>query len=382
MRHLIFTCLLLILLSACKPEKGEAAADSTVIPDSTATVPSRAETLTFALTGDMMLGTDFPEESRGAYLPVDSGMHLLDDCRAIFRRADLACGNLEGVLGHAGTPKPCYNPSLCFTFRMPEYLVRPLVDAGFDYMNLANNHAGDFGRDGARSSLKVLTDNGIAAAGLLEEVPYTIIKKNGVKIGFTGFTTLELCPSVNDYADLERILGEMRDKCDVIVVAMHAGGEGSAYSHVTREKEVYHGWPRGNVHEFAHKAIDLGADIIWGHGPHVLRGVEVYRDRLILYSLGNFCTPLKMGIAGATGQAAIAEVTIDSEGRFRSGQLHSFIQQRGRGPVADKTNASARQIKALSEKDFPESPLEFTPEGELKLKTSPKSLSASEGKGN
>ncbi|MDE6271831.1 MAG: CapA family protein [Muribaculaceae bacterium] len=368
MRHLLLPFIVSLILSACHNgradnDRSDSSSDST--PDSIALRPTRAETLTLALAGDMMLGTDFPDESRGAYLPVDSGMHLLDDCRDIFRRVDLACGNLEGVLGHAGKPKPCYNPSLCFTFRMPEYLVRPLVDAGFDYMNLANNHAGDFGRDGAKSSLKVLTDNGISAAGLLEEAPYAIVEKNGVKVGFTGFTTLELCPSVNDYADLERIIGEMRPKCDVIVVSMHAGGEGSAYSHVTREKEVYHGWPRGNVHEFAHKAIDLGADIIWGHGPHVLRGAEVYKDRLILYSLGNFCTPMKMGIVGATGQAAIAEVTIDSDGRFRTGQLHSFIQQRGRGPVADKTNASARQIKALSEKDFPESALELTAEGKM-----------------
>lgn len=371
--HLIFLISLLCFCS-CGAGSGSSSAshgdsasaeDSATAKDSIAAGRKLPESVSFALTGDMMLGTDYPEGSGNAYLPVDSGRHLFDDCREIFRRADFACGNLEGVLGHGGTPKICHDPSLCFTFRMPEYLVRPLADAGIDYMNLANNHAGDFGKGGTQSSLDVLAKAGIAGGGILEKAPYAIVERNGVKVGFTGFTTLELCPSVHDYEQLEDIISEMRPKCDLIVVAMHAGGEGSAFAHVTREKEVYHGWPRGNVYEFAHKAIDMGADIIWGHGPHVLRGAEVYRDRLILYSLGNFCTPLRMGIAGATGQAALAEVKVAPDGRFLGGRIHSFIQQRGRGPVADKTNASARQIKALSEKDFPESPLQISPEGIL-----------------
>lgn len=367
MKRLNLLLLPLIIFCSCVGKtSGSHSEKATRSNGDTITAPAKPESVTFALTGDMMLGTDYPEESRGAYLPVDSGRHLLDDCRDIFRRVDFACGNLEGVLGHAGQPKPCYNPSLCFTFRMPEYLVNPLVDAGFDYMNLANNHAGDFGSGGTQSSYEVLKKAGISSGGITKLAPCAIVERNGVKVGFTGFTTLEeFCPSVHDYSQLRQLIDSLKPQCDIIVVAMHAGAEGSAYTHVPRKKEIFHGWPRGNVYEFAHKAIDMGADIVWGHGPHVLRGAELYKDRLILYSLGNFCTPLRMGIAGATGEAAVAEVCVGIDGKFQEGKIHSYIQQRGRGPVADPKSTSARRIKSLSETDFPESPLRISYDGNL-----------------
>lgn len=367
MKQIIITLLIfLTFLGSCSKEKTRQRDNDTVIADSSSVADKKkAQKLTFALTGDMMLGTDFPETSNGAFLPVDSGRHLLKDCMDIFRNADVVAGNLEGVLGHGGTPKPCKNPSLCFTFRMPEYLSRCLVDAGFDYMNLANNHIGDFGQGGIEASMASLKKAGIAFGGVKKEAPYTIIEKNGLKVGFTGFSTHEFCPSVLDYDALTSILAEMRPKCDIIVVSMHAGGEGTSYMHVLRKEESFHNWPRGDVHKFAHMAIDNGADIVWGHGPHVLRGSEVYNDRLILYSLGNFCTPLKMGLAGATGQACLAEVTVDAEGKFLEGKLNSYIQQKGIGPRLDPDNASAKLIKRLSEEDFPESPLKISPEGRL-----------------
>lgn len=329
------------------------------------TLVQEKEFITFALTGDMMMGTDYPETPKGAYLPVDSGRHLLDDCREITQRVDVAAGQLEGVLGHGGTPKICNNPSLCFTFRMPGYYKHRLAEAGFDYMNLANNHMADFGKGGLESSMKELESVGIAYGGVKKHAPYAIIERDGLKIGLTGFSTSELCPSVLSIDELKSILAEMRPKCDIIVVSMHAGAEGSAYAHVPRKEEIFHSWPRGDVYKFAHTAIDNGADIVWGHGPHVLRGAEVYKDRLILYSLGNFCTPYRMGIVGPTGQAALAEVKVDRKGKFVDGKIHSYIQQRGKGPVSDPNNASAKQIKSLSEADFSESPLKISNSGEL-----------------
>lgn len=232
-------------------------------------------------------------------------------------------------------------------------------------MNMANNHMADFGKEGVLAGMKELESVDIAHGGVKGDLPYTIIDKEGVKIGFTGFSTTELCPSVLDIEGMKSILAEMRPKCDIIVVSMHAGGEGSGFTHVPRKDEIFHSWPRGDVYKFAHTAIDNGADIVWGHGPHVLRGAEVYNDRLILYSLGNFCTPYRMGIAGLTGQAAIAEIKTDREGRFIDGKIHSYIQKRGKGPVKDEANTSARQIKKLSEADFPESQLNISETGDL-----------------
>ncbi len=345
-------------------DSNQSAADSSKIAE--AQQPKK-EFVTFALTGDMMLGTDFPETPKGAYLPADSGKHIMDEFREITQRVDIAAGNLEGALGRGGKPKTCHTPSLCFTFRMPSYFKHRLKEAGFDYMNMANNHMADFGKKGLETGMEELKSVGIAYGGVKNDAPYAIIERDGLKIGLTGFSTSELCPSVLKLDELTEILKEMRPKCDIIVVSMHAGAEGSAYTSVPRKAEVFHSWPRGDVYKFAHTAIDNGADIVWGHGPHVLRGAETYKDRLILYSLGNFCTPYRMGLSGLTGQAALAEVKVDREGKFVNGKIHSYIQQKGKGPIKDSNNASAKQIKRLSEKDFPESPLKVSETGELTL---------------
>lgn len=361
---LFLTGMIVSCSSSVKSSDDTSPKDSALSSDSSKSI-KKSETLTLALTGDMMMGTDFPETPPGAYLPSDSGKHIMKDFEKITRRVDIAAGNLEGALGRAGKPKKCYNPSLCFTFRMPAYFKYRLKEAGFDYMNMANNHMGDFGKEGLLNGLKELESVDIAGGGIKGERPYAILERNGLKVGFCGFSTNDFCPKVTNTKELKEILAEMRPKCDIIVVSMHAGAEGSAYTHVPRKDEIFHGWPRGNVYDFAHTAIDNGADVVWGHGPHVLRGAEVYNDRLILYSLGNFCTPYRMGLSGSTAQAALAEVKVDSEGKFLDGTIHSYIQKRGAGPLIDSNHASARQIKKLSEEDFPESPLRISSEGAL-----------------
>lgn len=104
---------------------------------------------------------------------------------------------------------------------------------------------------------------------------------------------------------------------------------------------------------------------MFGHGPHVPRAAELYKDHIIFYSLGNFCTPYRMGISGATGYAPIAEVTVDGHGRFTSGKIHSLLQHRGIGPRFDSANSAAGLIRRLSQEDFPESPLVIAPDGTL-----------------
>lgn len=367
---LAFLCVGLPALASCTGNGTEASEADTVIPDSVrrnSKVRSDAtsDSITFALAGDMMLGTDFPDDSRGAFLPADSGRRLLRDCSDVFGSVDIAAGNLEGALGKGGKAKNCTNPELCYTFRMPSYMADRLAEAGIDYMNLANNHMGDFGAGGLQSSMRELKRVGIACAGVRKEAPFSIVERNGLKVGFTGFSTHSLCPSVHDYEELKRILAQMRDSCDIIVVSLHAGGEGKGYTRVPRAKETFHGWQRGDVYKFAHTAVDNGADIVWGHGPHVMRGAELYNDRLILYSLGNFCTPYKVSLSGISGQACVAEVITDREGRFAGGKLHSYLQSRGNGPRKDDSDSAAGQIKRLSELDFPESPLKISADGTL-----------------
>lgn len=338
--------------------------DSTDIP-----APAKADSLTFSFVGDIMMGTTFPDSIHGTHLPKDGGRHLFDDCRDIFQRVDIAAGNLEGsFLNGPGKRRPMGNPKTYFIFRMPPEYVTNLTDAGFDFVGLANNHINDFGEPGRQSTMKTLRDAGLAHAGLKGKCETAYFTRGGHRIALTQFGHGANNLDVTDLDELRRVVKNMRDSADIVVVTFHGGAEGSAHTHVPFKTETYVGENRGNVALFAHTAIDAGADIVVGHGPHVPRAAEIYKDRIIFYSLGNFCTPVRMGIAGATGYAPVAEVTIGSDGRFRSGRIHSFIQQRGRGPVADPTNTVAKFIRRLSQEDFPSSPLTIADDGTLSIR--------------
>ena len=155
----------------------------------------------------------------------------------------------------------------------------------------------------------------------------------------------------------------------MIIVSFHGGGEGAKYSHVPDTTEIYLEEKRGNVKEFAHTCIDAGADIVYGHGPHVPRAIELYKGHLIAYSLGNFCTPYRVYLLGKSGHAPILEVNIDKKsGKFINGKIHSFIQQRGAGPRIDKSNIVAKNIKRLTLSDFPETSLVISDDGNINKK--------------
>lgn len=324
--------------------------------------------LSIAMTGDVMMGTSFPEN--GGYLPANGGKNLFDDAGPILRAADVAAGNLEGTLldGEGERRAPGAQPEYYFVFRMPTEYVGNLVAAGYDFMGMANNHVNDFGPTGRKSTLATLRDAGIATAGLRGVCEFDVIERKGLKIGITQMGHSANTLSINDYGEVRRVLDSLRRECDVMIVSFHGGAEGRDKVHVPFERETYVGENRGNVAEFARMAVDAGADVVFGHGPHVPRGAEIYKDRIIFYSLGNFCTPYRMGLTAESGYAPIAEVRIDGRGRFIDGQIHSFIQQRGIGPRKDSGNSAAKLMRALSEKDFASSPLHIAADGKLSRK--------------
>ncbi|MDE6100249.1 MAG: CapA family protein [Paramuribaculum sp.] len=323
-------------------------------------------TLSFAFMGDIMMGTTYPDSIHGSGLPANDGANLFDDARTVTERVDIAGGNLEGsFLDGPGRRRPMRNPKTYFIFRMPTKYVSNLVNAGFDFMGIANNHINDFGHPGRVSTMRTLRNANMPVVGLKDSCETAIIERKGLKIGITQFGHGGNNIDVNNLAELKRVIENLRPRVDLIVVSFHGGAEGTSYLHVPHKAETYLGENRGNVERFAHTAIDLGADIVFGHGPHVPRAAELYKDRIIFYSLGNFCTPYRMGIAGATGYAPIAEVIINRNGEFLRGKIHSLIQHRGIGPRFDKNNSAAKLIKKLSEEDFPASPLKITDEGIL-----------------
>jgi hypothetical protein len=142
-------------------------------------------------------------------------------------------------------------------------------------------------------------------------------------------------------------------KADIIIVSFHGGAEGNAAQHVPRETEIFYGEKRGNLRVFARTVIDAGADLVLGHGPHVLRGMEIYKNRLIAYSLGNFATYGWFSLKDAAALTMILETELASDGRFLGGKIHAGKQEGWGGPILDETKRTAvTKVRQLSQGDF------------------------------
>lgn len=327
--------------------------------------PLDPDTLTIIGVGDIMLGTNYPSAE---FLPPLNGSTLLQPVSDILTDADITFGNYEGVIiDEGGIPKECKNPKLCYLFRTPEEYAKHLPAAGFDVMSLANNHAGDFGEEGRQSSARVLTGLGIAVAGT-HSIPYTIFESNKTTIGLAAFAPNSGTISLHDYQRAKDIIQHLDSMCQIVIVSFHAGAEGPDHQHVRRQREYFVGEDRGNVYEFARMAIDAGADVVFGHGPHVTRAIDVYKERFIAYSLGNFCTYRRFNLTGPNGLAPIVKLWVTQEGTFIRGQLFSTYQPGSGGPFTDTSQAVLKLVQRLTKEDIPEAPLEISDDGLITLK--------------
>ncbi|MDR2805726.1 MAG: CapA family protein [Dysgonamonadaceae bacterium] len=317
-------------------------------------------------TGDIMLGSNYPSKAK---LPAYDGEQLLRNVKDILRDADLTFGNLEGCfLNEGGQVKAC--KSGCYFFRMPDRYVNHLLEAGYDVMNIANNHMGDFGAAGRANTVKVLKEAGLYYAGLENVCETSVFEINGIKYGFCGFAPNTGTVRITNLSYAKKLVAKLDAECDIVIVSFHGGAEGKAHNRVSRRTETFYGENRGNVYEFAHEVIDAGADIVFGHGPHVVRAAELYKDRFIIYSMGNFCTSGDFSISGISGYAPIVKVFTDKEGKFVKGQIFSFLQKDKSGPVADDKYSAAKEIKRLTELDFPQTGLTISEEGLIEKKAS------------
>jgi hypothetical protein len=244
-----------------------------------------------------------------------------------------------------------------------------LKDAGFDILSLANNHASDFGEYGRISTRKVLDDLGIKYAGS-DKVKYStaFLDVNGRKIAFVGFAHNAIVPNVNDLAFARQLVAAAKKKADIVVVSFHGGAEGEAAQNVPKETEIFVGEKRGNLPLFTHAVIDAGADLVLGHGPHVLRAMEIYKGRLIDYSMGNFATYGMFNLKGAQGLSAIFEIKLDAEGRFVGGKIHPARQVGRGGPVLDPSGEAIRKVRTLSNADFPQTAPAIADDGTISLR--------------
>jgi Bacterial capsule synthesis protein PGA_cap len=312
--------------------------------------------ISIAAVGDTMLGNT-PE------LPPEPAAYL--DPVAGELKGDVVFGNLEGTLTEVAESPKCQGakPGQCYAFRAPPEYAEYLADAGFTLMSNANNHSYDFGEAGESETIEALTAAGIEQTGLPGEV--TVVRAGGRRVAFVAFAPYSNTASLTDLEGARALIAEAGAEAGLVVVAIHAGAEGSDAGHVTGGEEEYLGEDRGNAREFAHLAVDAGADLVLGSGPHVLRGIEIYKHRLLAYSLGNFCGFHNFATEGVLGESVVLHVTVSPNGAFRSGRLASLRLVEAGQPVPDPSGEAAATVAALSAEDFGPAAVEIDADGRL-----------------
>ena len=324
----------------------------TAVTNSAENEISENKKITVIGVGDIMLGSNYPSKN---LLPKND-YNILSDTEKILQDADITIGNLEGTLfDEGGIPKSCSDPSVCFVFRTPSKYGQYLKKAGFDYLSIANNHSNDFGDEGISKTMKNLDELGIKYTGIKKLAETTIIEKDNLKYGFVSFAPLSKTVDLNDYEYGAELIKSLKSEVDIVIVMFHGGAEGNGKEHLTRKTEMFFGENRGNVFKFARMAVDAGADIIFGQGPHVTRAIELYKNKFISYSAGNFATYGKFNLKGSSGIAPIFKITLDSKGNFIEGEIIPVRQTKGvYGPFIDENKSAVKEIISLNKSDFPE----------------------------
>jgi len=310
-----------------------------------------------ALAGDIMLGTDYPTRM----LPPNEGRGLLDAAGTSLSWADVAIGNQEGTFGEGGVTGKLHCQK-CYAFRTPSEIARRLSEAGFEAMAMANNHARDFGDNGLLKTQQALRSVGIQGTGWQGSTPAVFRR------GSESACLLAFAPNagMNDLRDIPMaalLVRKAKTECTVVIVSFHGGAEGANKTHTPYGAELYLGENRGDVRAFARAMVDAGAGIVFGHGPHVPRGMELYRGHLIAYSLGNFMTYGGMNVSGVLGQAPLLLVRIGQDGRLISGRIVPFIQTPKSPLRVDPQLRAIRTIVNATQQDFEGGSLSFTVDG-------------------
>ncbi|WP_199510199.1 CapA family protein [Nucisporomicrobium flavum] len=340
------------------PTSARASATTPAAGDVQDTAAEEPDTITFSATGDIIMG------SAPNKLPANNGEGFFDSVKPGLK-SDLVMGNLEQPLtGDTGTSK-CGTPprANCFAFRSPPSYAGHLKDAGFELLNTANNHSKDFGTQGYRNTVKALEGAGLKHTGAEGQI--TVVEVKGVKVAVVGFSPYAGANNLNDIPAAKAVIQEATGQADVVVVQVHMGAEGSDKGHVKPGNELFFGENRGDPIKFSHAVVDAGADVVVGHGPHVLRGMQFYKGKLIAYSLGNFAGGGRtLSRGGVLGYGGILRVTVTRDGTFKSGKFLSTAMNSAGRPTRDSANERGRaRVRELSAADFGDTAAEIDDNG-------------------
>ncbi len=323
---------------------------------------SSGEGIIITAVGDIMMGSDFTKGEKG--LPPFRGTQLFAATSEDLK-GDLVFGNLEGPLTTATESDKCKRNKKCWAFRTPPVYAKNLKKAGFQIMNLANNHILDFGYKGLKETKKALKEQNIASFGTVSQ-PSIQVQVKGLKVAFIGVAAVSCCIHIDQIKKMKRKVAALKKKNDLVVVSFHAGAEGLEAAHVTGEPEIYYGESRGSVKDFSHAMVDAGADLLLGHGPHTLRAMERYKGKLIVYSLGNFMGYLGFSTSGHLKYSMILQAQLDKNGDVAQVQVIPLLQSGAAVPTVDPKGRAIGFMNQLGKEDFPRSTITLSPQGSWK----------------
>jgi len=341
------------LLLSCQSKSTEA---KQVVNTDTTKIRKLKDTISIVAVGDIMLGSAFPSKVN---LPPDDAINSFKAVDT-FLKGDIVFGNLEGCFLNSGNSSKCngINPNNCYAFRMPDRYAGIFKTAGFNVLSVANNHVGDFNQKGRKNTAKILDSLQIQYAGQLDK-PFDLFEIDSVKYAFVAFAPNENTVDIRKIDSAKLLVARLKEQADIVIVSFHGGGEGARFEHVTRKTEIFYRENRGNVYAFSHGVIDAGADVVLGHGPHVTRAVEVYKNKFIAYSLGNFCTYGMFSLRGSNGIAPLLQLKLNSKGDFLYADVVSVKQDKINRLTVDENQAAFKKIKVLTDTDFPSHQLKF-----------------------
>ncbi len=308
--------------------------------------------------GDIVPGTNYPQNRLHPQKKI-----LFQSVKPILKGADFLFGNFESTLtNYPYSPKGA-GGGLIIAFRTPPSYAQLLKEAGFDVMSVANNHSFDFSVQGFKDTSQNLEKAGIKALGKKGQI--LIGKRKGLSIAWIGFSYFDEHNSLKNLKQAKALVRKASQKADMVVISVHAGAEGTGAMRVRNQTEFFFGENRGNLVQFSHRMIDNGADLILGHGPHVPRALELYKGKLIAYSLGNFMGYQTLSTQAELAYSLVLEVELNNQGDFVYGKIIPVHLNPEGIPYPDRQGRSIRLIRQLTKSDFPKTRLTIDNKGRI-----------------
>ncbi|HEU0015183.1 MAG TPA: CapA family protein [Longimicrobium sp.] len=359
-RHLVA---LLVFAAAASPVLARDAEAQARRPVRRASVAR--DTVRVCAGGDVTLGTNLDtawvhtaRQRLGYRVPaLPDPAEVLEPLRPLLQDADVVLWNVEGAIGEGRIHRRKCAPgsTACFAFRSPVAAAAALrgvsPESAAVVGNVANNHARDDGLEGRAATIRHLRDAGIRATGA-DTLATVAVTPAGDTVAFLGFSQWS-GPDPRNLAAVRRHVRRAAERYPRLVVTMHMGAEGRGATRTPNRSEIFYDEDRGNVVAFARAAAAAGADLVVGHGPHVMRAAEWHSGALIFYSLGNLATYGPFSLGEPLNRGAIACAVLDRDGRVVSAELRPTRQAAPGRVRPDASLRAAVLVDSLGVLDFP-----------------------------